>query len=151
MSAMIKALGATPIQLPYGQVITGLTTGLIDGAENNWPSFVTTNHYKYARYYALTEHTMSPEVLVMSRRAWDSLSPADRTIFREAARESSRYMHGQWLALEDRSRRQAEAGGVAIVSNLNRKPFEDAMSGIYAKAGQDPAIGPLIERIRQVQ
>ena len=60
MSSMIKALGAEPIELPYGQVSTGLATKLIDGAENNWPSFVTTGHYKYAGYYTLTEHTMSP-------------------------------------------------------------------------------------------
>ena len=65
MADMITALGAEPVELPYGQVLTGLSTKLIDGAENNWPSFVTTDHYKYAGYYTLTEHTMSPEVLVM--------------------------------------------------------------------------------------
>src|SRR6202008_1068008 len=61
MVDMIKALGAEPVELPYGQVLTGLSTRLIDGAENNWPSFVTTDHYKYAGFYTLTEHTMSPE------------------------------------------------------------------------------------------
>src|SRR6266404_6835605 len=92
MSDMIKSLGAEPIQLPYGQVLTALATGLIDGAENNWPSFVTTDHYKYAGYYTLTEHTMPPEVLIMSRRAWESLSEEDRKIFREAAIRSSHFM-----------------------------------------------------------
>ena len=82
---MIRALGAEPVELPYGQVLTGLATKLIDGAENNWPSFVTTDHYKYAGYYTLTEHTMSPEVLVMSQKAWESLSAEDQKIFREAA------------------------------------------------------------------
>ena len=67
---MIRALGAEPVELPYGQVLTGLSTKLIDGAENNWPSFVTTDHYKFAGFYTLTEHTMSPEVLVMSQKAW---------------------------------------------------------------------------------
>src|ERR1700682_3705410 len=80
MFDMVKALGAEPIELPYGQVLTGLSTRLIDGAENNWPSFVTTGHYKHAGYYTLTEHTMSPEVLVMSRKAWESLSREDRKI-----------------------------------------------------------------------
>ena len=89
MFSMIRALGAEPVELPYGQVLTGLQTKLIDGAENNWPSYVTTGHYKIAPYYTLTEHTMGPEVLVMSMRAWDSLSAEDRVIFREAARESS--------------------------------------------------------------
>jgi TRAP-type C4-dicarboxylate transport system substrate-binding protein len=151
MVDMVKALGATPIELAYGQVTTGLTTKLIDGAENNWPSFVTTNHYKHARHYTLTEHTMSPEVLIMSMGAWESLSPSDRKIFRDVARESSRYMREQWQALERKSRREAEAGGVAVVSKFDRKPFEAAMAGIYTKAGQDPALSVLIERIRRVQ
>ena len=128
MSDMIKALGADPIELPYGQVRTGLATKLIDGAENNWPSFVTTDHYKNASYYTLTEHAMSPEVLVMSRKAWDSLSPEDRTIFREAARQSSRFMRERWKDLEEQSRRQAEAAGVTIVTDFDRKPFEAAMA-----------------------
>ena len=151
MMSMIKALGATPIELPYGQVNTGLTTKLIDGAENNWPSFVTTGHYKSARYYTLTEHTMSPEVLVMSLKAWESLSPNDRKIFRQAARESSRFMRKLWLALEKKSRREAEAAGVVVISKFDRKPFEEAMTSVYAKASQDPTIARLVERIRQVQ
>jgi TRAP-type C4-dicarboxylate transport system substrate-binding protein len=85
MSDMIRALGGEPVELPYGQMLTGLATKLIDGAENNWPSFVTTDHYKFAGYYTRTEHTMSPEVLVMSQKAWASLLAEDRYIFREAA------------------------------------------------------------------
>jgi tripartite ATP-independent transporter DctP family solute receptor len=150
MSDMIKALGANPIELPYGQVRTGLATKLIDGAENNWPSYVTTDHYKYAGYYTLTEHTMSPEVLVMSQKAWDSLSSEDRKIFREAAIESSHFMRERWKALEERSRRQAESAGVTIITDFDRKPFEAAMDGIYAKARRDPAAAELIERIRRV-
>jgi TRAP-type C4-dicarboxylate transport system substrate-binding protein len=150
MSDMIKALGAEPVELPYGQVRTGLATKLIDGAENNWPSFVTTDHYKYASFYTLTEHTMSPEVLVMSRKARDSLSEEDRTIFREAALQSSRFMRERWKDLEAQSRRQAEGAGVTIVTDFDRKPFEDAMLPIYAKAQRDPAAAALIDRIRKV-
>jgi len=151
MSDMIRALGAEPIELPYGQVLTGLATKLIDGAENNWPSFVTTDHYKYAGYYTLTEHSMSPEVLVMSRKAWESLSAEDQKIFREAALRSSHFMHEKWKDLEEQSRRRAEAAGVTIVTDFDRKPFEVAMAGIYAKAQHDPAAAALIERIRKVE
>jgi tripartite ATP-independent transporter DctP family solute receptor len=151
MSDMIRALGAEPIELPYGQVLTGLATGLVDGAENNWPSFVTTDHYKYAGYYTLTEHTMSPEVLVMSQKAWQSLSLEDRKIFREAAAGSSRFMREKWKDLEERSRQQAKAAGVTIVTDIDRKPFEAAMAGIYAKAQRDPAAAELIERIRKME
>lgn len=155
MMDMIKTLGAAPIELPYGQVKIGLATKLIDGVENNWSSFVTTGvttgHYKFARYYTLTEHTMSPEVLVMSLKAWESLPPDDRRIFRDAVRESSRYIREQWFGLEKRSRREAEAAGVEVVSKFDRPAIENAMTSVYAKAAQDPAIASLIQRIRQVQ
>jgi tripartite ATP-independent transporter DctP family solute receptor len=151
MSEMIKAPGAEPVELPFGQVLTGLATKLIDGAENNWPSFVTTGHYRYAGYYTLTEHTMSPEVLVMSQKAWQSLSAEDRRIFREAAVRSSKFMREKWTALEERSRQQAKAAGVKIVTDIDRKPFEAAMTGIYQKAQRDPAAAALIERISKVE
>jgi tripartite ATP-independent transporter DctP family solute receptor len=151
MSDMIRALGAEPVELPYGQVLTGLATKLIDGAENNWSSFVTTDHYKYAGFYTVTEHTMSPEVLVMSQKAWQGLSVEDQKIFRESALRSSHFMRDKWKDLEQQSRRQAEAAGVAIVTDFDRKPFEAAMATIYQKAQRDPATAQLIERIRKVE
>src|SRR5262245_30960124 len=151
MIEMIKALGAEPVELPYGQVSTGLSTRLIDGAENNWPSYVTTSHYKLAPYYTLTEHTMGPELLVVSPRAWESLSAEDQDIFRDAARKSSAYMRELWHGLEERSRQQARAAGNTIISEFDRTPFEQAMNTIYAKTVTDQGLRQLIERIRQVQ
>jgi len=151
MLNMIKALGAEPIELPYGQVLTGLQTKLIDGAENNWPSYVTTNHYKVAQYYTLTEHTMGPEVLIMSLRAWSSLSADDQAIFRDAARKSSTFMRDIWRGLEARSRQQARAAGNVIVENFDRKPFEQAMSAVLATSVKEPEMLQLAERIRQLQ
>ncbi len=151
MSDMVRALGAEPVELPYGQVITGLATKLIDGAENNWPSFVTTDHYKFAGYYTLTEHTMSPEVLVMSRKAWESLSADDRKLFRDAASQSNLFMRAKWKDLEQASRQKAEAAGVTIVTDFDRKPFETAMAELYAKVRRNPASARLIERIRKVE
>jgi tripartite ATP-independent transporter DctP family solute receptor len=151
MSEMIRSLGADPVELPYGQVLTGLVTKLIDGAENNWPSFVTTDHYKHAGYYTLTEHTMSPEVLVMSHKIWVTLSAEERKIFREAALRSSQFMREKWRDLEEQSRKQAESTGVTIVTDIDKKPFEAAMTGIYARARRDPAAAQLIERIRKVE
>jgi tripartite ATP-independent transporter DctP family solute receptor len=151
MAEMIRAFGAEPVQMPYGQVLTGLATRLIDGAENNWPSFVTTDHYKYAGYYTITEHTMTPEVLVMSLKAWQSLSDDDRNIFREAALRSSQFMREKWRDLEERSRQQAEAAGVEIVKDLDREPFIAVMSVVYEKARRDPATANLIDRIRNVE
>jgi tripartite ATP-independent transporter DctP family solute receptor len=151
MSAMMQALGATPVELPYGQVLTGLATRLIDGAENNWPSFVTTDHYRHAGHYTLTEHTMSPEVLVMSLKAWETLPAEDRRIFREEARRSGQFMREKWRDLEEQSRKQAEAAGVVIVTDIDKRPLEATMTGIYARAQRDPASARLIERIRKVE
>jgi tripartite ATP-independent transporter DctP family solute receptor len=148
---MVKALGAEPVALPYGQVLTALSTKLVDGAENNWPSFVSTDHYKVAQYYTVTEHTMGPEVLVMSRRAWQELSDEDRVIFRTAARDSSKYMRRQWQSWEEQSKTQALAGGVEIIGNIDRKPFEDATASLRDAMHADPKFGPLIERIQAVR
>jgi tripartite ATP-independent transporter DctP family solute receptor len=151
MMDMIRALGAVPVALPYGQVLTGLSTRIIDGAENNWPSYVTTNHYKSAPYYTLTEHVMSPEVLIMSRRAWDELSPDDRKIFRDAARESSLFMRDTWRAWEERSRQQAQDAQTTVIGEFDRRPFEAAMTQVYAKALEDAKVRELAERVRQVR
>ena len=124
---------------------------MIDGAENNWPSYVTTNHYKLAPYYTLTEHTMGPEVLVMSLRAWESLSAEDRDVFRGAARKSSLFMREVWSGLEERSRQQARNAGNTIVADIDRKPFADAVSTIYSSMVTGPDLRQLVERIRQVQ
>jgi tripartite ATP-independent transporter DctP family solute receptor len=151
MLEMMRALGAEPVELAYGQVLTALSTRVIDGAENNWPSYVTTQHYKLAPYYTLTEHSMAPEVLVMSLRAWQSLSDDDRMIFRDAARESSKFMRQLWSGLEEKSRQQARAAGNLIIE-VDRKPFADAMASVYAKPiAESLEQQYLIERIRQVQ
>ncbi|HEX8165373.1 MAG TPA: TRAP transporter substrate-binding protein [Beijerinckiaceae bacterium] len=149
MTDMFRALGVEPIPLPYGQVMTGLTTQLIDGAENNWPSFVTTGHYRAAPYYSLTQHTMAPEVLVMSEKAWTGLSPEDQAIFRQAAKDSGAFMRDQWRLWEERSRREAQLGGVTVVEDVDRKAFESAMSGIYDRMLTDPKIKSLVDRIRE--
>jgi TRAP-type C4-dicarboxylate transport system substrate-binding protein len=94
---------------------------------------------------------MGPEVLVMSRRAWDELSDADRAIFRAAARESSQYMRARWLSWEEQSRREAAAAGVTIIGDLDRQAFEDATRALREEMRADPKLGPLIARIQAVQ
>ena len=94
---------------------------------------------------------MGPELRVMSPRAWESLSAEDQDIFRDAARKSSAYMRELWNGLEDRSRQQARAAGITVISDFDRTPFEQAMNTIYTKTVTDPALRELIERIRNVQ
>ena len=150
MMDMMSALGAQPYVLSYGQVPAALETRLIDGAENNWPSYVTTGHYLHARYITLTEHVMTPEVLLMSLRAWDSLSPEDQTVFREAARESSRFMRSRWQAWEEQTRAQAAGAGALITSAFDKAAFVEATRDLNGKYLADPRLRALADRIRDV-
>ncbi len=150
---MIRSLGAEPVELPYGQVLTGLATRLLDGAENNWA--ILRDHGPLQACRLLHPHRAHDEPRkgsVISLKAWQSLS--DRRISRSSARaalRSSRFMREKWRDLEEQSQKKAEAAGVAVVREIDRKPFEDAMAPIYAKAGRDAAAAALIERIRKVK
>lgn len=147
MEKMVKSLGAVPVSLPYGQIGTALTASLIDGAENNWPSYVSAGHYKIAPLYTVTEHTMAPEIVIMSRRAWDELSADEHEIFRGAARDSARFMREQWQNWEQQSRQQAINAGVTVIDKFDRKSFETATQPVRDGMRADPNLGPLIERI----
>ena len=77
--ALLQAMGANATPMPYGEVYTALKTGVVDGAENNWPSYDTSRHFEVAKYYAMTEHSMAPEMLLMSKKVWDTLTPEEQT------------------------------------------------------------------------
>ncbi len=110
--AMIRALGADATPMDIGEVYQGLAQGVVDGAENNWPSYQTGRHYEVAPYYSLTDHVIAPEVLLMSKTSWDDLTPADREIVMESARESVPYMRGLWDARVAEARTALLADGV---------------------------------------
>ena len=84
--ALLQAMGANATPMPYGEVYTALKTGVVDGAENNWPSYDTSRHFEVAKYYAITDHSMAPEMLLMSKKVWDTLTPQEQTIIRDAAK-----------------------------------------------------------------
>ena len=150
MVEMFKTLGAEPVILPYTRTKTALTTGLLDAAENNWPSYVTSDHYSVAPYFALTEHTMTPDVLIMSMKAWRSLNCEDQNIFRSAARDSSIYLRGQWKNWEASFRKQALDLGVTV-TEIDRKPLEAALTGLYRKVLTDSHSKHLVEAIQRDQ
>ncbi|MBI3453735.1 MAG: TRAP transporter substrate-binding protein [Rhodospirillales bacterium] len=146
--SLVQALGANPTPMPFGEVYTALKTGVIDGAENNWPSYESTRHFEVAKFYSLNEHSLSPEVLVMSKIAWDKLAPADRGIVRKAAKDSVPYMRQLWDAREKKSRDIVVAGGVQVVDNVDKKPFQDAMAPVYEKFVTTPKMKDLVRRIQ---
>jgi TRAP-type C4-dicarboxylate transport system substrate-binding protein len=91
MVEMFAALGAEPVILPYTRTKTALTTGLVDAAENNWPSYIASNHYSVAPFFTLTEHTMTPDILIMSMKAWGALIRRIRISF-EVRHETQAYI-----------------------------------------------------------
>ena len=112
---MANALGANGVAMGYDQVFSALQTGVIDGAENNPPSFVFDNHYQVAKNYTLTEHLIVPEVLVFSRKTWDSLSKDDQALIRKFAGEAQADERVLWTAYEKQAMDKAQTGGVQIV------------------------------------
>lgn len=148
---MIRAMGANPTPLPFGEVYTSLQSGVIDGAENNWPSYESTRHFEVARHYSTTEHSNVPEIVVVSKLRWDRLNEADRTILRETAREASTLQRQLWAEREKTSRDRVIAAGTQEVVIADRAPWQALMGPVYEKyAGQEPLKG-LLARIRAQQ
>lgn len=148
---MMSALGANATPMPYGEVYSALQTGVIDGAENNWPSFESSGHYEVAGYYTLNEHLIVPEVLVMSKLSWDKLSPEDQEIVRQAARESVPYMRELWQAREAASEEKVRAAGVEIVEDIDKTPFIEAMVPVYEKHVTTDRLRDLVARIQATE
>ena len=147
---MVTALGANATPMPYGEVYSAIQTGVIDGAENNFPSYDTAKHAEVAKYYSLDEHTMVPEVFVMSKASWDKLTPEDQAIFKAAAKESVAKQRELWAAQVAASRAKVEAAGSQIITP-DKQPFIDAMAPVYEKHVKDDKLKGLVEAIRAVQ
>ena len=145
-----RGLGANATPMPYGEVYSGIQTGVIDGAENNWPSYDTAGHAEVAKYYSLDEHSMVPEVLVMSKIVWDGLTPEDQALFREAAKESVSKQRELWAAKEIESKAAVEAPAPSSTT-VDKEPFIAAMGPVYDKYVTDPKLQDLVARIQATQ
>jgi len=142
-----STLGTNAMPMAFGEVYSALQTGVIDGAENNWPSFESTRHFEVAKFYSQTEHSLSPEVLVMSKRSWDKLSKEDQALVRAAAKESVAKMRELWDAAEKSAEAKVKAGG-AQINNVEKQPFIDAMKPVYDRFVTDPKLKDMVSRIQ---
>ena len=135
MADMVAALGAKPAKIVYSEVYSALEQGIVDGAENNWPSYEAMGHYKVARYYTIDEHTRVPELQICSGAVWESLSESDRQIISECARESALYERKLWAEREKSSREVAEKSGITVIelTAAEKKRFRDAMESVYGR------------------
>jgi tripartite ATP-independent transporter DctP family solute receptor len=147
---MMAALGANATPMPYGEVYSSLQTGVIDGAENNFPSYDSSGHFEVAKYYTLDQHLIVPEVVVMSKVTWDKLSPEDQAALKEAAKESVPYMRELWVAQEKASEEKMVASGVEIIKDIDKTPFIEAMVPVYQKYVTTDKLKSLVERIQAI-
>ena len=130
--ALVSAMGANATPMPYGEVYTGLKTGLIDAAENNIPSFDTAKHVEAVKIYSKTEHSMAPEILVMSKLIWDKLPKAEQDMVRAAAKESVAFQRQKWDEQEAKSLANVKAAGAEIV-DVDKTSFQAVMGPVYDK------------------
>jgi tripartite ATP-independent transporter DctP family solute receptor len=145
---MMNALGGNGVAMGYDQVFSALQTGVIDGAENNPPSYVFSNHYTAAKYYSLTEHLIVPEVLVFSKRAWSALSGDDQNLFRKFAREAQLEERELWNKYEQQAMDKAKAAGCQIVEISDKTPFQKAVKPVWDKYG--PKYQDMVKRIQAI-
>jgi tripartite ATP-independent transporter DctP family solute receptor len=146
---MMNALGGNGVAMGYDQVFSALQTGVIDGAENNPPSYVFSNHYTAAKYLSLTEHLIVPEVLVFSKKTWTALSADDQTLIKKFAREAQLEERELWNKYEQQAMDRAKAAGCQIVEIADKKPFQNAVKPVWDKYG--PKYQDMINRIQAVE
>ena len=145
---MMNALGGNGVAMGYDQVFSALQTGVVDGAENNPPSYVFDNHYTVAKYYTLTQHLIVPEILVFSRKTWDTLSKDDQVLVKKLGREAQAEERDLWNKYEAAALDKAKAAGNEIIDVADKKPFQDAVKPVWDKYG--PKYSGMIKRIQDV-
>jgi len=145
----IAAMGASATPMPFAEVYTGLKTGLLDAAENNYPSYDEAKHYEAANVYSETMHSMGPEVLVFSKKIWDTLTPEEQTAIRKAAKASVPYYVTLWEAREKDAKAAVIKGGATIVpaSAIDHKGFVEAERPVWDKFANTPELKALVQEI----
>lgn len=134
---LISALGASATPMPYGEVLNGLQTGVIDGAENNPPSYLTANHFQAVKNFILDGHQRVPEVLLISKVTWDKLSEDDRKLIKQAAMDSVKIQRELWDKFEKESMDKLKAAGVVVTAVKDVKPWQEAVKPVIDKYGAD--------------
>ncbi len=147
---MINQLGGSATPISWGELYTALQQGVVDGAENNPPSFYTSRHYEVCKYYVLDEHTGIPDVLLISTIIWDTLSPQEQQWLTDAAWESAERQKILWKKASDEALRAVQEAGVEVIYP-DKRPFAEKVAPIYETYRAEPEIYALIQRIRAME
>ena len=130
-TAMISAMGGNPSPMAFGEVYQSLKTGVVDGAENNFPSFKNVAHYEVTTNYSLSEHLIIPECICVNTAKFEALSPELQDEVRAAAEEAGLYQRELWAVQSEQARKDVEAAGVMVNEIADKTPFQDAMVAVY--------------------
>jgi tripartite ATP-independent transporter DctP family solute receptor len=149
MVGLVEALGAVATPMPFGEVYSALQTGVIDGAENNWPSYYSTSHYEVAAYYTLDEHTRVPEITIASKMTMDKLSAEDQELIRQAAKDSMDFQIAAWAAYEKEAEEAIRTNGNVITYLDDNSAFQKAMQPLYDALPDDQK--KVVEKIQSVK
>jgi tripartite ATP-independent transporter DctP family solute receptor len=147
---MMKALGGSATPITWGELYTALQSGVVDGAENNPPSLYTSRHYEVCKYFSLDEHTSIPDVLIISQKTWDKLTPKEQEWLQQAADESAILQRKLWADSEILSLEEVKKAGVEI-NYPDKQPFIDKVQPIFESYKSHPEIYSYIKRIREVE
>ncbi len=146
---MMSEMGGSGIPIAFNELYTAMQTGVVDGAENNPPSYSTQKHYEVAGYYSLTEHLVVPEIFVFSKRVWDTLSEEDQNLIREAAVLATQKERELWQAMEAKAMAELETLGIQINDDVDKAAFIEATAPVREKFGAQYA--ELLARIEAVE
>ncbi len=148
---MVDSMGGNATPMAFSEVYSSIKTGVVDGAENNWPSYESTGHYEVAGYYSSTEHLIIPECFCVSKALWDGLSDGDKEIVKTAARRSAETQRELWAKRSSASRDKVIAAGVKFNEIADKAPFQAAMKPVYDKfIAENPDLEGLVKAIQAV-
>ena len=146
---MVRGFGGSPTPISWGELYTSLQQGVVDGAENNPPSFYLSKHYEICKYYSLNEHTLSPDVVIVGTHFWDRLTTEEQNWLQQAVDASVKYQRELWAKAEAEALEAIQKSGVQIV-RPDKVPFSERTGKIYDKYQSDETLYPLIQQIRAV-
>ncbi len=144
---MVKTLGGSPTPISWGELYTALQSGVVDGAENNPPSFYLSRHYEVCKYYSLDEHTAVPDVLLISKMIWDKFSDQEKQWIRDAAKESSVYQRKLWNEAEKEALIEVKKAGVKV-SYPDKSKFSKMVLPLYDELITSPKLKELVKAIK---
>ncbi|MEL6924530.1 MAG: TRAP transporter substrate-binding protein [Bacteroidota bacterium] len=147
---LVRSLGGAPTPISWGELYTALQQGVVDGAENNPPSFYTSRHYEICKYYSLNEHTAVPDILVIGTVAWNSLSEQEQQWLQEAADEAIAYQRKLWVAAETEALEAVQAAGVTVI-RPDKSQFMEKTKSMLEEYKDDKELYALIQKIQAIQ